>query len=125
MIWFWTASGPSPVVAVMMSIAAWQKLIRATLERHSDRNYGTHMKRYGPVMKFRVGRIEATIWDRRNNQEAVWCVGIQRLYKEGDEVKVTAEFRRGDLPKVAKVWDMACAWIGERLQTATPNEADG
>ena len=81
------------------------------------------MQAYGPVRQFKVGCIEAAIFEGRSEHEALWCVGIRRLYNEGDQLKVTAEFRRSDMPTVAKVWDMACAWIWEQFKAATQDEA--
>ena len=77
-----------------------------------------------PVNEIRLGRIRAAIWANQTEQRDVWFnVTVTRLYKEGDQWKDTTTFRRDDLPIVAKVVDMAYAWIWEHDVPADPAEA--
>ena len=65
-----------------------------------------------PIHKIRLGRIRAAIWANQSPIGERWFnVTVSRLYKEGDQWRDTATFRRDDLPVVAKVVDMAYAWI--------------
>jgi len=67
-----------------------------------------------PVNEICLGRIRAAIWANQTEHRDVWFnVTVTRLYKEGDQWKDSATFRRDDLPIVAKVVDMAYAWIWE------------
>ena len=65
-----------------------------------------------PTHEIRLGRIRAAIWANQSENREVWFnVTVSRLYKEGDKWQDTSTFRRDDLPIVAKVIDMAYAWI--------------
>ena len=65
-----------------------------------------------PVHEIKLGRIRASIWTNEGDRQAVWFnVSISRVYRDGDEWKTTTSFGRDDLPIVAKVADMAYAWI--------------
>jgi aryl-phospho-beta-D-glucosidase BglC (GH1 family) len=77
-----------------------------------------------PVNEIRLGRIRAAIWANQTEHREVWFnVTVTRLYKDGDQWKDTATFRRDDLPIVAKVVDMAYAWIWGQEVPADPAEA--
>jgi len=65
-----------------------------------------------PAQEFRLGRIRAAVWLNQNGNGEAWhTVTVTRSYKDGDEWRDTTTFRRDDLPMVAKVADMAFAWI--------------
>jgi hypothetical protein len=65
-----------------------------------------------PVHEIRLGRIRASIWVNQSEGGTLWFnVTVSRLYKEGEKWKDAAGFGRDDLPLVAKVADMAHAWI--------------
>lgn len=77
-----------------------------------------------PVHEIRLGRIRAAIWANGTESRNVWFnVTVSRLYRDGDQWKDTAAFRRDDLPIVAKVVDMAYAWIWGQEVPADPEEA--
>lgn len=77
-----------------------------------------------PVHEIRLGRIRAAIWANQTESRDVWFnVSVTRLYKDGDRWQDTATFRRDDLPIVAKVVDMAYAWIWGQEVPATQDEA--
>jgi hypothetical protein len=68
-----------------------------------------------PIHEIRLGTIRAAIWANESRPDDVWfAVTLSRLYKDGAAWKDSATFRRDDLPVVAKVMDMAYAWIWER-----------
>ena len=48
------------------------------------------------------------------------AVTLSRLHKDGTGWKDSTTFRRDDLPVVAKVMDMAYAWIWERQTSQEP-----
>jgi len=77
-----------------------------------------------PAHEIRLGRIRATIWANQNGGQDIWFnVTLTRLYKDGDQWKDTTAFRRDDLPIVAKVADMAYAWIWGQDVPADSDEA--
>ena len=68
-----------------------------------------------PIHEIRLGTIRAAIWANENRPDDVWfAVTLSRLYKDGTGWKDSTTFRRDDLPVVAKVMDIAYAWIWER-----------
>lgn len=78
-----------------------------------------------PVQEIRLGRIRAAIWaNQANGRDAWFNVTVSRLYKDGDVWKDSTTFRRDDLPIVAKVADMAYAWIWGQVVPADPDEAE-
>ena len=78
------------------------------------------MAKKKPTHEIRLGRIRAAIWTNENGQNDVWFnVTVSRLYKDGDDWNDSTSFGRDDLPLVAKVMDMAYAWIWNRQATPT------
>lgn len=78
-----------------------------------------------PVHEIRLGRIRAAIWANNANNGDVWFnVTVSRMYKDANEWQDTVTFRRDDLPIVAKVADMAYAWIWGQAAPADQDEAD-
>ena len=77
-----------------------------------------------PIQEIRLGRIRAAIWANQTEGRDVWFnVTVSRLYKDGEQWKDTSSFRRDDLPIVAKVVDMAYAWIWGQDVPADSEEA--
>lgn len=69
-------------------------------------------ERLKPVHEIRLGRIRASIWVNQSEDGHAWFnVTVSRLYKDGDRWRDSAGYGREDLPLVAKVADMAYAWI--------------
>ena len=65
-----------------------------------------------PIHEIRVGRVRASIWANRGERSDAWfSVSITRQYRTDDGWKETASFGRDDLPIVAKITEMAYAWI--------------
>ena len=79
-----------------------------------------------PAYEIRLGRIRATIWaNNSDDNRNVWFnVSLTRLYKDGDQWKDSSTFRRDDLPIVAKVMDMAYAWIWGQEVPADPDRGE-
>jgi hypothetical protein len=72
-----------------------------------------------PVHEIRLGRIRAAIWANQTKENGVWFnITVTRLYQDGQQWKDATAFRRDDLPIVAKVADMAYAWIWEQDASA-------
>ena len=63
-----------------------------------------------PVKKFRIGMVEAAIWQN----DDWYSVTISRSYKDGEDYKSTDSFGHGDLMNVIKVSQRAEAWIAEQ-----------
>ena len=81
-------------------------------------------KKEKPVHEIRLGRIRAAIWANETENRHVWFnVTVSRLYKDGEQWKDTSTYGRDDLPIVAKVVDMAYAWIWGQEVPADPDEA--
>ncbi len=67
-----------------------------------------------PIHKFGLARIKVAIWENQSKTGKTWFnVEIVRAYWAGDKWKGSNKFGRDDLPIVAKVADMAYAWIWE------------
>ena len=60
-----------------------------------------------PVDEIRIGRVKATIWCNRTDEQPRHNVTFARLYKDGDQWKSTHSFGRNDLLVLAKVADFA------------------
>jgi hypothetical protein len=74
-----------------------------------------HTKPTKPIHEIRLGAIRAAIWANENHTSDVWfTVTVSRLYKHGAQWKDSSAFRRDDLPVVAKIMEMAYAWIWDR-----------
>ena len=68
-----------------------------------------------PVHEIRLGTVRAAIWANENRPNDVWfAVTVSRLYADGNACKTSSSFHRDDLPVVAKIMDMAYAWIWDR-----------
>lgn len=68
-----------------------------------------------PIHEIRLGTIRAAIWANGNEPNDVWFnVTVSRHYKEGNAWKDSSSFRRDDLPVVAKIMEMAYAWVWGR-----------
>jgi hypothetical protein len=77
-----------------------------------------------PAHRIPLGHIVAAIWANKADNGRVWFnVTVSRSYKDGEQWKDTSTFRRDDLPIVAKVVDMAYAWIWGQEVPADPDEA--
>jgi len=65
-----------------------------------------------PIHEIRLGTIQAAIWANENRPNDVWFgVTVSRRYNDGPCWKDSSTFRRDDLPVVAKIMEMAYAWI--------------
>ncbi len=65
-----------------------------------------------PVKTFRLGRIKAAVWENEADQKKFFNVTFARTYM--DDAKAyhdTASFGRDDLPRVAKLADLAHTFI--------------
>ena len=81
------------------------------------------MTKKRPAHEIRIGMIRAAIWANENGANDIWFgVTVSRLYKDGSAWKDSFVFRRDDLPVVAKLMDMAYAWIWDHR--ATPTRSD-
>ena len=79
----------------------------------------THNK---PTHEIRIGKIHAAIWVNRNGKNQMWySVTIRRTYFDGQSWQDTHSFGRDDLPLLAKISDMAYAWIWDHYET--PNSS--
>lgn len=79
-----------------------------------------------PIKRIKVGNgISVSIWKNRSDSGGAWYTSkISRFYKDGEEMKDTASFRRGDLLFVAKAAEMAFAWIYQQQAKAKAAQAE-
>ncbi len=70
------------------------------------------MTRQKPIHQIRVGLLRAAVWQNDpEDRSPRFNVSITRAYKQGEEWKESRSFTRDDLPVVAKLADLAFAWI--------------
>lgn len=70
-----------------------------------------------PIREMRLGSIRLAIWENTSQSHGVWfSVSISRLYKDNERWKESSSFRRDELPVVAKLMEMAYAWIWDEEQ---------
>ena len=70
-----------------------------------------------PVQEMRLGCIRVAIWENTGGAHGAWfSVSVARLYKDGERWKESSSFRRDELPVVAKLMEMAYAWIWDEEQ---------
>lgn len=68
-----------------------------------------------PVKRFRIGFVEAAIWENEGNGERTFYnVTVQRKYKDGDNIRNTNSFGHADLLNLARVVARAEAWIADQ-----------
>jgi len=67
-----------------------------------------------PVHTIRRGNIEAAIWKNDTSNGATFNTTFSRSYKEGDVLKNTSSFGRADLLRVARLAELAEAFIYEQ-----------
>jgi hypothetical protein len=72
-----------------------------------------------PIHEIRLGRIQAAIWANQSQGQMWFNVTIARSFQENGEWKESSGFRRDDLPIVAKLAEMAYAWIWSQGSSAT------
>ena len=83
------------------------------------------MPQHKPIHEIRLGTVRAAIWANEDRLNDVWfAVTVSRLYKDDNGWKNSSSFRRDDLPVVAKIMDLAYAWIWDR-QTVESRADDG
>ncbi len=55
-----------------------------------------------PVQKFMAGNIRVAVWENQTGEGKKFpMITIDRIYKDGEEWKKTASFRRSDLLRAA------------------------
>ena len=76
-----------------------------------------------PVHQIRLSAIRAAVWlnQSRKTGESWFTVTVSRSYRDGEDLKDTATFRRDDLPIVSKVVEMAYTWIWEQTAPSDSN----
>ncbi len=76
-----------------------------------------------PVRNFKLGRIQATVWQIDSEQGPFHSVSIVRRYNDDGAWKSTSSFSHQDLLVVAKLADMAHSYIYELEQRPATDEA--
>ncbi len=75
-----------------------------------------------PVHEIRMGRIKAAIWENVTQNGPRHNVTLARIYKDGNQWKMSDSFGRDDLPLLIKVADLAHTWIYELGQDTSGQE---
>ena len=70
-----------------------------------------------PIKRIPVGRLEAAIWENRNEVSVWHTVTYSRRYRDGEESKHTTSFRFEDLPVIERLSHEAFHWILERQKS--------
>lgn len=69
-----------------------------------------------PVRRFKRGGVEAAVWKKRINDRPAFSVQVSKRYRDGEEYKSTQVFLGGDLVGLARVSELADAWIHEQIE---------
>lgn len=77
-----------------------------------------------PATSFRLGRIQAAVWERESPKGSFYVVTFHRSYQEDGKWQSTDSYGRDDLLLVAKLADMAHTWIAQNSKpVAEPEQA--
>jgi hypothetical protein len=92
-----------------------KKLYAIKIHSIASRKEERHCAPNLPVKTFRLGRIEAAVWENEAEQK-FYSVTFARTYvDEANNYHDSDSFGRDDLPLVAKLADQAHTFIFERL----------
>lgn len=76
-----------------------------------------------PLHRVSLGRIRAAIWLNVNEQgQRYFRTNLVRHYRNGDEWLESSNYFPEELPLVAQVAQMACAWMCEHQHLLTQEE---
>ena len=64
-----------------------------------------------PVYTLRDGAIEIAVWKNDSNKGPFYSVTPRRSYRKGDQWKESDSYARDDLLVLARLVEMAYAWI--------------
>lgn len=77
-----------------------------------------------PIKRFRRGGVDAAIWKKQIDGRLAFSVQVNKRYrKEPGEFQTTQVFLGGDLIRLARVAELADAWIHEQLESARGDHA--
>ncbi len=71
-----------------------------------------------PAKTFDIYPISVAVWENAPGKGPRYTVTHSRTYKKDDEWKDSDSYTAADLPTLAKLCDMAFAWIVNAEQTA-------
>lgn len=86
------------------------------MSKENRKGNGDGDSRPRPVQVCKLGRISAAVWANETQAGLMHNVTITRTYKEGETFKRSDSYGLADLPLVARVADMALAWIYKQSQ---------
>src|SRR5262249_23247768 len=98
---------------------------RLSMSKDNRKENGKGESRSRPVHECKLGRISAAVWPQETQNGLRHNVSITRSYKDGDTWKRSTSFGLGELPLVARVADMALAWIYSQRQEKNGQERNG
>ena len=67
-----------------------------------------------PAKRFRIGNVQATIWENGNGDRTFYNVTFVRSYKDDGEWKESNSYGHAELLNLAKVSARCEAWIAEQ-----------
>jgi hypothetical protein len=74
-----------------------------------------HTQKPRPIHTERIGAVSASIWPNTTaDGRTFYSTTLERMYRDGDELKNTDSFNHDDLLNVAKVSERAEAWIAAK-----------
>jgi hypothetical protein len=71
-----------------------------------------------PVHEIRVRDLKASVWVNAAKDRTWFSVSITRRYEEHGQWRESHSFNHGDLPIVAKLAEMAFAWVCTEAEAA-------
>ncbi len=77
-----------------------------------------------PIQEVRLGCIKAAVWKNETENGVRYNVTFCRLYKEGNQWRITESYGRDDLLLLAKVADQTHSWVLAHQQEQA-NRGDG
>lgn len=71
-----------------------------------------------PAHDFKVGSVKTTIWTNQTASGSMHSATFARLYKKGEEWKLSRSFSKSELEKLAEAVAQAQAWMKDHEQAA-------
>ena len=105
----------------MRASQGWQSRRPGNRKEEPCHSRPSKNKRHSPAgARIRVGRITATIWERKGEKGAFYAVSFDRRYRDSEgNWKSSSSFDANDLPMLSKAADLAHARIFDGMAEDT------
>lgn len=74
-----------------------------------------------PIHTIRRGGVEAAIWKNIDKEKTRYSVKLSKSFRDGEKHKSTQVFLARDLILIARVAELADAWVYEQFKLAGNN----